>query len=512
MINNTNGIGRITVETMNLPNYVKRASGTYTFSGKVLVDYHHDDDPPTKDYIHIAAMNDDGNGFKDIFAGVIPVHQKANGVRYMPFPDNKRVLLGDYVLECSPDIDNCEKAELVPVEYPWQMHENPQVFMSWSEVIISQDNEHVCWTTLLSGMTAAVVGIGQLKREANGYAVTHAQIISNHSMLAQDPQREGYHIVLPSRGGEVKQFVRGGTAISLAGGGDSALTDSIVQDLLSPELTQITRVPGYEETTIFSPDEKLGLVMSTRGSEKTSCAILGLLPRPHARLVTSSIINCVYLFAVAGVRSYRMGNVGPALIEIEKSMADSSYIGAVLNDPEGQWVYCSPMSWHPDGKRVMWPEVLRGSSDRRLRMATLLDYEPSTPVGTHKTPENIAYGTDDIAAFQLPKEPLEQVKIAGKASGLLVHTRKAHCARNEYMQLSDDGVTFFKGFEEVRRSEGEAVYEAQIEMTGAKTGSMHCRIAFSEVSFTSPTRILSEKSDGYAEYNGVRLDVDDMAD
>jgi hypothetical protein len=56
--------------------------------------------------------------------------------------------------------------------------------------------------------------------------------------------------------------------------------------LKTGEVTQITKTPGYDETTIFSPNEQLGVVMSTRGSPHTNPAIFGLLPRPYGILTT----------------------------------------------------------------------------------------------------------------------------------------------------------------------------------------------------------------------------------
>ena len=73
----------------------------------------------------------------------------------------------------------------------------------------------------------------------------------------------------------MKQFVRGGTAISLVGSGRRATADSIVEDFVTGEVTAITNTPGYNETTIFSPDERLGIVMTPRFSPKTDFAIFG---------------------------------------------------------------------------------------------------------------------------------------------------------------------------------------------------------------------------------------------
>src|SRR5690606_19700498 len=90
------GIGRIEVSTIPLPESMKPVSGTYTYSGKVLVTYKTDQDSHIKDFYNVAVLNDDGTDFRVIFTGTIPTKPKANGIRFMPFQDNKRVLLGDY--------------------------------------------------------------------------------------------------------------------------------------------------------------------------------------------------------------------------------------------------------------------------------------------------------------------------------------------------------------------------------------------------------------------------------
>src|SRR6476659_5414647 len=135
IIEDTTGIGSFEVTSVPLPSFAREITATYTCSGKVLVFFKKTDDPNEKDYWNIAVVNDDGSDFKPIFSGVIKEHKKANGLRHMPFQDNKRVLLGDYVLECYPDIDNCERSELVPVKYPWLLHLDPRTMKHWSEII-----------------------------------------------------------------------------------------------------------------------------------------------------------------------------------------------------------------------------------------------------------------------------------------------------------------------------------------------------------------------------------------
>ena len=91
----------------------------------------------------------------------------------------------------------------------------------------------------------------------------------------------------------------------------------MLQNLESKEFTALNPFePGYEETTILSPDEKLGIAMSTRFSPNTSFAILDLIPRPYSAYILSKLTMSVYQFCVNNVRNGNPGNIGPALYDI----------------------------------------------------------------------------------------------------------------------------------------------------------------------------------------------------
>jgi hypothetical protein len=514
-------IGRILVSTVPFPDDVKVLSGTYTYSGKVLVSYKTEKDIHTADFYNLAVLNDDGTDFRMIFSGVIPTKPKANGIRYMPYQDNTRVLLGDYMLECTPDIDTCKSAELVPVEYPSILEENVRTTHHWSEIIIAPDNKHMSWTILRSDLSAAVA-IGVLERKTDHYAIENVQLINNIQNFEHDPNNPGFLIPLPIRGGEVKQFVRGGNAISVAGGKDNSTPDSVVQDLTSDNLTQITYTPGYDETTIFSPDERLGIVMSTRFSKQTDPAIFGLMPKPYGIYTAMGMAWSLYTYAVTGVRKFRAGNIGPALIEIDRSMHEPGYQGIQLTSDEN-WVYCSPMSWHPDGKRVMWPEMLRGSdgSQMRLQTAKLPDYKPEAPVPFETTTDHIRYGIKDLTVLD-SVNPNVEGKIAGKHSGHMNYIRNvtgySGKTEAEYVNFSDDGENFYNGYEKVHYSIADGSrYEANLQLTGSRQGEMKFRAAFSALGGPKPAKLLFDidadgkpKSYGYASYNGITLNIADL--
>jgi hypothetical protein len=90
----------------------------------------------------------------------------------------------------------------------------------------------------------------------------------------------------------------------------------------------------------------------------------------------------------------------------------------------------------------------------------------------------------------------------------------------KYEQVSDDGKTFFNGFEKVDYSfTTGSRYEADVEMTGEQQGEMKLRVEFSKITFKLPPRLLFDlaedgkpKSHGYVKYNGVTLRIEDLVE
>ena len=525
MIIQDGSIGRIEVKTVPLPEGFRLNDGTYTASGRVLVNGRYASDPDEKDYYRVFTLNDDGTDICEIYAGVIPQKPTANGVRWMCFADNRRILLGDYVIECEPDLDHCEKAELIDLIYPEEIEKQEGVFAHWSEIIISPDCAHMCWTLLR--MTGSTCYLGKLVRGAQNYYLEDIRIVSSIASHIPDPDRPGYSIPQPSRGGEVKQFVRGGRAISEAGKGKS-ITDGLIQYLDSEEVTQVTDTPGYEETSMLSPDETLAVVMSPRFSEKTNCAVFGLLPHPNSMAI-GYLMNVLYMYAIDGVRKFRPGNVGPALIEVDKSMKEGrKYIGVNLSDPEGEWVYYSPISWAPDSTKAMWNEGTRpskGEIKHRLQIALLLDKAPAAPVPDAGTPagSEIPYAVPIETPVTQTQYP---IKVAGKYAGELVDTVSfadgISTAASMYTNYSDDGKTFIDGGFTISTplnmfTGGKTVYEGKMTVHGEHNGEMDLRAVFDRLTPGAPSMLIFDagedglpQSRGYATYDGQTLRIEDM--
>lgn len=322
--------------------------------------------------------------------------------------------------------------------------------------------------------------------------------------------------------------MRGGRGITLAGGGRS-ISESTLQMLDSEAFCQITDTLGYEETAIFSPDERYAICMSPRFSPETDCGVLGVVPLYNDIATRGRYLNALYQYAVAGVRFRRAGNIGSVLIDTVRSMKGGrAYESVNLSDPDGKWVYYSPMSWHPDSTRAMWNESTRlceGNVKSRLRQCRLLDREPSAPVPVFRTPDRkeIPYAMPVSCAGKQAKPKLP-LKIKGIGGGVVTNAcTDADTYETLYENYSEDGRTFYNGWIRVKAPEnmfmpGETVIESDIRVTGKHTGRMNLRIALqSDEQFqVCLDRSLDEKGEprsaGFAEYDGIRRNVADMAD
>ncbi len=511
------GIGRVEVKTVPFDPDLLVRSATYTPSGKVLVSYAADEETSRRD-LKLATMNDDGTGLRTFFEGTVPARPKDNGIRFMVFPDNKRIFLGDFVLECTTPLETCTDAKLLPVAYPAEVADGDHVSHRWSEMVIAPDNRSVAWTTLLANYSALVF-TGELERKGDGYVIAKPSIVSSIDPFRPDPAHPDGVLPQPVLGGEVKQFVDGGKALSVVGAVRRDTPDSVVQHLASGRREAITDTPGYTETTIFSPDERLGITMTTRFSLGSNPAILGLVPRPYPDSLNMGLSMFAYTYSVTGVRRARPGNIGPALIDIAASKSQAGYAGVDLStDPA--WVYRSPMSWHPGGKKAMWQEGREGGGSERIQVVYLPDYHPHTPVAAASTPLSVGYGITDLSVVKeyAKKSDDIDIKVYGRASGHIEYRRAPGRISKTYVNFSDDGRAVYSGSETLKANpRGNSRYVADVTLTGPRPGRMDMQVTFGPLRGNLPASIIFAPDDagkpmsrGFAEYDGRRLEVDDL--
>lgn len=479
------GIGTVQVYTLPLEEGDNPVMATYLPSGKVMVFF------GSRNSYRAVVMNDDGTERRTVYRGPIP-----GTLRSLPFSDNARILLGDAVLECpeGETFDTCEalSADVVLLSYPKEFSAGKYVYQPWSECIISPDNEHIAWTILRTDIGAAAA-MGRLMRGEDGYTIEDAGYIC--SMRGYALNEDGTLTRYPVIGGEVKQFVYGGSAISFVGADTNGTSNSVVTDLATGDTQQITRNPGYDETTIFSPDDTYGITMTTRFSETTDMAVLGLVPRPYGD-AAMHITSQVYYYGVSGVRRGRDGNIGPALINIERSMNDPDYMGINLSDPSEEYIYYSPMSWNGDGTRAMWMEGK--GKEMRVRIVILTETEPVEPTALAQLSDTWDWADQELSVSDVSG------RIDGAVSGFVTIEKSSGYVKVTYENYSDDDELFYSGYESAEGSmTAESVYTAFLIVTdadGNAVGEMDVTVAFTSATAAVGLKLLTGETSGFARW------------
>jgi hypothetical protein len=491
-----------------LPEDIIIDDGHYMFDGNIFICYKRS----TTNFTYFGVISDDGKNFKELYGEEFIVSPLANGIRLIPFRDGKRIYLGDFVFECNDitkTISSCEKGVLIPVNYPEEVVNNNYTYKTWSEMVVAPDNIHVAWTSL-NMACGAVDFLGKFKRTENTYEIEESKIISTINFVEPDPTDESILITKIPRGGEIKQFIEGGNALTLVGTQPDEFVKSVYQSLKTEEVYTYSHEPGYDETSILSPDEKLGITMSTRFSPKTNMAIFGLMPRPHCSLVLSKIVESVYTYAVTNVRKTRKGNVGPVLFVKEKSINDPNYHGIDLHDTEEKFVFCSPISWHPSNLKAIWPEVERGTSNRRLRKLEISNYTPSAYPKIENTTDNVPYALDMSEMDNIHFDKKTNGTIKGKKSGEIIYynsgfTQIHQTVKITYVNYSDDGKKFYNGEEEfIGDRTSKNVYKSNVILSGSESGQNNFTITFN-----TKSDLIKEETEGYATYGGKTIKAED---
>ena len=491
-----------------LPEDIIIDDGHYMFDGNIFICYKRS----TTNFTYFGVISDDGKNFKELYGEEFIVSPLANGIRLIPFRDGKRIYLGDFVFECNDttkNISSCEKGVLIPVNYPEEVVNNTDTYKTWSEMVVAPDNIHVAWTSL-NMACGAVDFLGKFKRTENSYEIEESKIISTINFVEPDPTDESILITKIPRGGEIKQFIEGGNALTLVGTQPDEFVKSVYQSLKTEEVYTYSHEPGYDETSILSPDEKLGITMSTRFSPKTNMAIFGLMTRPHCSLVLSKIVESVYTYAVTNVRKTRKGNVGPVLFVKEKSINDPNYHGIDLHDTEEKFVFCSPISWHPSNLKAIWPEVEKGTSNRRLRKLEISNYTPSAYPKIENTTDNVPYALDMSEMDNIHFDKKTNGTIKGKKSGEIIYYNSGFSSIKQtvkitYVNYSDDGKKFYNGEEEfIGDRTSKNVYKSNVILSGSESGQNNFTITFN-----TKSDLIKEETEGYASYGGKTIKAED---
>ena len=478
------GIGTVYVSTMAMPDQITPLSAQYTPSGRVLVDY-----ALGSNHI-LCTMDDDGKNVRDVYLGKLPSHYILR-----IFADNSRILIGDQILECLPGqtLDTCEEYSmtLTPLEYPGELVNSSAVTEKWTNVVVSPDGEHVAWT-----MTRKDVGdlnvLGVLTRTDEGYRIDGAQVITTQTPYERDEADSQILEPLQIRGGDLAQFIRGGTSLSMAGLATNGMPESVAQDIATGEVTPLTNHAGFDGITMVSPNEVYGITMSTRFSTSTDLGALGFVPRPRGD-VLQSILPTMQEYCIESVKAnQRRGNLGPVLINMNRSGRSAVYRGISLVDTDDtNWICLGCLSWNDDSSKCMWMERRKTGKGVRVRIAKITRPSTKAPVEADKTPRAGDYADPEKGESNLTGTVL------GPVSGEMTisRTRSLLGQRSvtvSYVNYTEDGSHFYNGLEVAKFSlGGTLVYTSSISVTdpeGETLGSMDIRVEFDSHGSLSTTR------------------------
>ena len=506
----------IKLSTINLPSDIQIDDGHYLFDGNIFINYKNESD---KNMTFFGVISDDGENLKQLYRGNVIISDKANGIRLIPFRDGKRIFIGDWIFECKEEdknISECGENQgiLIDVKYPDEVVNNRYTYKTWSEMVIAPDNIHVAWTSL-NMACGAINFLGKLQKESNSYNIIDTKIISTIKFLTTDENDPTHLIYHSSRGGEIKQFIEGGNALSLVGTMHDTFVKSVYQSLINEDHIPFSYASGYDETSILSPDEKLGITMSTRFSKSTSMAVLGFMPRPYCFLTLSKITENVYRYSITGVRLGRNGNIGPVLFDKEKSMNDADYQGIDLHDPEDKFVYCSPISWHPSNLKALWPEVNKDTQQRRLRKLVISGHNVGPYPEIQTTTDNVPYAIDLNEINNVDFQTEIQGIIKGKNYGEIEYynsgdelTKTKQTVKLVYKKFSDDGRNFYNGEETFETERNvKTVYISKVTLSGGEKGETNFKITFDNTQ--ELPKLIKAETEGYVKYREKELNVDE---
>jgi hypothetical protein len=384
----------------------------------------------------------------------------------MAFDDGQRILVrvgnqtpftnGEHaVLECSPSVAQCDRAELVPIVVPV----DDLVVQPQREFRVAPGGERVGFTQMRSngrGEPVYVAMAAGLSRNGDQYDLVDPRAISHR--------------------GELKQFSSDGTAAyvsSFVEGPEAGNGDVIEIDLSDGTEARLTYYPDYDEPVEPSPDGE----WFTVGSARTTGLFepIAAIRRPNVLGAAISPL-ALHLFV-----TYRDELLEPWLITAAGEAAGE--VGLLLNpgSTEAGWEGRMIPNWNPDGRRIVFWEAAdastAGSADAgsRVVVATLDGIGEPGPALTPQSPDlSWAPPLADYA----PPSPVLPSSRAGEASGsvdVTVDDGDTLSITVVYADFSDDGEWVLDGTETITNTggpTGSMTYAADVVVSGGHKGHL----------------------------------------
>lgn len=395
-----------------------------------------------------------------------------------PFPGAETVP----ILECTPNLLDCQTPELVFVRVPFDLDdpaliENQRV----REFRIAPDGIHLGWTQIRNDAELGLVPvIGELRREADHYEIDNVEVMAPLAP-AMRPRSDGRFDFAVPHAGEIKRFLEGGAALALLSEDFALNSDAGRVDISTGEIERLTHHPDYDEPIDVSPDGSWLVVGSKRNQDPTLdvTAAFGLVPRPNFVILRGS--QLVSTWGFAGNNGL---NRGLDTWLVDRLGARGDYIGQNLSD-DVCYGGRERQHWNSDGTRVAKREQIRPvmAADPRChglptRRAVVYELTSRTPVPPEDrfpivpTPEAPwAGGITDIK--NRPGVDLGLYIVPGRVFGeaLVEYTERGVSV--EYRNYSDDGLIVLDGTESFTVGEGafsSLSYPADIAVSGCRSG------------------------------------------
>jgi hypothetical protein len=400
------------------------------------------------------------------------------------------------ILECEPDLDDCQSAAILPVELPAPDPGNP--VLQYRVPHVTRDGEHFVWTEVRErGPGNFLSALGRLQREADRYVVSQARVIAPPLTSLELGDDAGLWQRFTANYEAKDAQLRGGRDYLVAATAGAGHYDDLLIDLASGEVRRLTRHPDHDEDVNFSPDEEWMVLTSARGNRRVE--FLGLLPRPP---FVDGIAFSVHFVGIAGAPQDGL-SPGTAAAErdcyaepwlLDRYGERGDYLGQELLAPDAEgWEPGPEAAWHPDGtklvlvearwKRLVAPGETPATRVRVARLVTRAPLDPAAVVPAAPTPEpSWAVPYED---WILPGLTGATV-IPGLAAGTATLTSALPTVLSgevsvAYDGYSDDGERFLDGFERLAIPSlilAGAEYEVDLRLRGAERGSMRGAISY----------------------------------
>lgn len=472
----------------------------------------------------VVRMGLDGSALRCLTCGIgIPAGQSVKEL----FRDGRRALVSGgnallarpswSILECTPSLEDCGSAALLPIELPPAPAEQGNQVLNYRVPQVTPDDGWLIWTEVRQrGPGNFLSAMGRLVREGDRYFVRDARILAP-SLGSLDLGNDALLWQRLSANYEAKSgWLRGGRDWVLSGTWMAGHYDDFAIDLATGDLRRLTRHPDHDEGLHPSPDAEWMVLGSGRGNGRVD--FLGLLPRPP---FIDGIAFSIHFVGIAGAPSD--GPPGSSPLErdcyLEPWLTDrwferGDYLGQELAAPGADgWEPVPGLGWSPDGTRMIlmegvWDRLLAPGQERPLRLR-LLRFPNRLPVPPSSV-EPIVATPEPAWAIRYEDYVLPDLRgvhtIPGRHSGTATLTIEGNAFRGaqrvEYDGYSDDGLRFLDGHEEIRIPllvQAGAEYDVDLHLGGFDQGRMVGSISYDFLTDANAGNVVSE-------LNGRRLE------